>query len=115
CHPVGARSGPEALDLLSRDEFDVVLLDIQMPGMNGIQVLQAIKQDVKLRHLPVIMLSALTDIDRVARCIELGAEDYLPKPVNAVLLRARLGACLEKKRFRDHEQAQAEELLRASK
>ncbi len=115
CRSVGARSGPEALDLLRREKFDVIMLDIQMPGMNGIEVLHALKQDPQLRHLPVIMLSALTDVDRVARCIELGAEDYLPKPVNAVLLRARLGACLEKKRFRDHEQAQAEELLRASK
>ncbi len=115
CLPVGARSGPEALELLRRDKFDVILLDIQMPVMNGIEVLRALKQDPHLRHLPVIMLSALTDVDRVARCIELGAEDYLPKPINAVLLRARLGACLEKKRFRDNEQAQAEELLRASK
>jgi CheY-like chemotaxis protein len=115
CEPVGARSGSEALELLRRDKFDVILLDIQMPVMNGIEVLQALKQDPQLRHLPVIMLSALTDVDRVARCIELGAEDYLPKPINAVLLRARLGACLEKKRFRDQEQSQAEELLRASK
>jgi len=115
CRTVGAACGPDALDHLQRSEFDVVLLDIQMPGMSGIEVLQALKQDPRLRHLPVIMLSALTDVDRVARCIELGAEDYLPKPINAVLLRARLGACLEKKRFRDHEQAQAEELLRASK
>ncbi len=115
CHPEGARSGAEALGLLRRDKFDVILLDIQMPVMNGIEVLQALKEDPQLRHLPVIMLSALTDVDRVARCIELGAEDYLPKPINAVLLRARLGACLEKKRLRDREQAQAEELLRASK
>jgi signal transduction histidine kinase len=115
CHPVGVRSGAEALDLLKREKFDVILLDIQMPVMNGIEVLQALKQDAELRHLPVIMLSALTDVDRVARCIELGAEDYLPKPINAVLLRARLGACLEKKRLRDREQAQAEELLKASK
>jgi signal transduction histidine kinase len=115
CSPVGVRSGPEALDLLRREKFDVILLDIQMPGMNGIEVLQTLKNDQNLRHLPVIMLSALTDVDRVARCIELGAEDYLPKPINAVLLRARLGASLEKKRFRDHELVQAEELLRASK
>ena len=115
CHPVGVRSGAEALELLKREKFDVILLDIQMPVMNGIEVLQALKQDQELRHLPVIMLSALTDVDRVARCIELGAEDYLPKPINAVLLRARLGACLEKKRLRDREQAQAEELLKASK
>ena len=115
CHPAGACSGPEALELLGRDQFDVILLDIQMPGMNGIEVLQVLKQDAQFRHLPVIMLSALTDVDRVARCIELGADDYLPKPINAVLLRARLGACLEKKRFRDQEQVQAEELLRTSK
>jgi signal transduction histidine kinase len=115
CKSTGARTGSEALELLRREKFDVILLDIQMPGMSGIEVLQALKEDPQLRHLPVIMLSALTDVDRVARCIELGAEDYLPKPINAVLLRARLGACLEKKRFRDHEQAQAEELLRASK
>ena len=115
CHPAGARTGQEALELLRREKFDVILLDIQMPGMNGIEVLQVLKGDAQFRHLPVIMLSALTDVDRVARCIELGAEDYLPKPINAVLLRARLGACLEKKRFRDHELAQAEEILRASK
>jgi len=115
CHPVGARSGPEALALLRHDKFDVILLDIQMPGMNGIEMLQVLKRDPQLRHLPVVMLSALTDVDRVARCIELGADDYLPKPINAVILRARLGACLEKKRFRDQEQVQAEELLRTSK
>jgi signal transduction histidine kinase len=115
CHPAGARTGQEALELLRREEFDVILLDIQMPGMNGIEVLQVLKGDAQFRHLPVIMLSALTDVDRVARCIELGAEDYLPKPINAVLLRARLGACLDKKRLRDHELAQAEEILRASK
>jgi PAS domain S-box-containing protein len=105
CRPTGARSGAEALALLRREEFDVILLDIQMPEMNGIEVLQALKQDAQLKHLPVVMLSALTDVDRVARCIELGAEDYLPKPINAVLLRARLGACLEKKQFRDQDQA----------
>ena len=103
--PSGAHSGREALHLLRNEAFDVVLLDIQMPEMNGMEVLQIMKQDEALRHLPVIMLSALTDVDRVARCIELGAEDYLPKPINAVLLQARLGACLEKKRYRDMEQA----------
>jgi PAS domain S-box-containing protein len=103
--PAGVRSGPEALHLLQTEPFDVILLDIVMPEMSGMEVLQALKQDPQLRHLPVIMLSALTDVDRVARCVELGAEDYLPKPINAVLLRARLGACLEKKRLRDQEQA----------
>ncbi len=103
--PVGVASGKSALERLAQERFDIVLLDIMMPGMGGIEVLQAIKDDPSLRHLPVLMLSALTDVDRVARCVELGAEDYLPKPVNAVLLRARLGACLEKKRLRDIEQA----------
>lgn len=102
---VGVESGHAALDILASETFDIVLLDIMMPGIGGIEVLQSLKQSDRLRHLPVLMLSALTDVDRVARCIELGAEDYLPKPVNAVLLRARLGACLEKKRLRDHEQA----------
>lgn len=101
----GAHSGREALHLLRNEAFDVVLLDIQMPEMSGMEVLQILKIDHTLRHLPVIMLSALTDVDRVARCIELGAEDYLPKPINSVLLQARLGACLEKKRLRDLEQA----------
>lgn len=108
--PTGASSGPEALGILRREAFDVILLDIVMPEMSGMEVLQILKQDPALRHLPVIMLSGLTDVERVARCIELGAEDYLPKPINSVLLRARLGACLEKKRFRDQEQAHFEAL-----
>jgi len=101
----GAASGREALDILRRESFDAVLLDILMPEMGGIEVLQTLKQDPQLRHIPVIMLSALTEVERVVRCIELGAEDYLPKPTNSVLLRARLGACLEKKQLRDQEQA----------
>lgn len=102
---LGVASGQAALESLRSEKFDIILLDIMMPGIGGIEVLQAIKKDETLRHLPVLMLSALTDVDRVARCVELGADDYLPKPVNAVLLRARLGACLEKKRLRDQEQA----------
>ncbi len=101
----GVHSGREALHVVRSESFDVVLLDIMMPEMSGMEVLQILKRDQQLRHLPVIMLSALSDVDRVARCIELGAEDYLPKPINAVLLRARIGACLEKKRLRDQEQA----------
>lgn len=101
----GVHSGREALHVMRSEAFDVVLLDIMMPEMSGIEVLQIMKRDEHLRHLPVIMLSALADVDRVARCIELGAEDYLPKPINAVILRARIGACLEKKRLRDQEQA----------
>ena len=107
---VGVASGHAALETLKHETFDIILLDIQMPGMGGIEVLQSLKNDENLRHLPVLMLSALTDVDRVARCVELGADDYLPKPVNAVLLRARLGACMEKRRLRDQEQASLQAL-----
>src|SRR5687768_15390619 len=85
-----ASSGQDALALLSRSPFDLVLLDVMMPGLDGIAVLSAIKEDPLLRHVPVIMISAASDLDRVVRCIELGAEDYLPKPFNKVLLRARV-------------------------
>lgn len=103
--PTGARSGAEALQLVASEPFDAVLLDLQMPEMSGVEVLQTLKEHETHRHLPVIMLSAHTDVEKVARCVELGAEDYLPKPINAVLLRARLGACLEKKELRDQERA----------
>jgi len=98
-----ADSGPQALDLLKSHSFDLVLLDVMMPDMNGYQVLEHLKSDHALRHIPVIMLSALDEMDSVVRCIELGAEDYLPKPFDPVMLRARTGACLEKKRLRDQE------------
>ncbi|MBV9865676.1 MAG: response regulator [Abitibacteriaceae bacterium] len=95
--------GQQALDTLAEQAFDLVLLDIMMPGMNGYQVLEHLKADNTLRYIPVIMISALDEIDSVVRCIELGAEDYLPKQFNPVLLQARVGACLEKKRLRDQE------------
>jgi class 3 adenylate cyclase len=98
-----AANGREALDLLPHASFDLVLLDIQMPGLSGYEVLARIKADPALRHLPVIVLSASDETARVARCIQLGAEDYLPKPFDPVLLQARIGACLEKKRLRDRE------------
>ncbi len=72
-----------------------------MPNVNGYEVLAAMKADERLRHIPVIMISAVDEIDSVIRCIELGAEDYLPKPFNPTLLRARVGACLERKRLHD--------------
>jgi adenylate cyclase len=78
-----------------------VLLDIMMPELNGYQVLAELKADERLRHIPVIMISAVDELDSVIRCIELGAEDYLPKPFNPTLLKARVGACLEKKRLHD--------------
>jgi DNA-binding response OmpR family regulator len=98
-----ARNGREALDLLQAGGFDVVLLDIVMPELDGFETLARIKADEGLKHTPVIMISALDQIDAVVRCVEMGAEDYLPKPFDPVLLRARVGACLEKKRLRDQE------------
>jgi two-component system sensor histidine kinase/response regulator len=83
--------------------FDLVLLDIMMPDMDGYEVLGHIKEDDRLRHIPVIMISALNELQSVVRCIEAGAEDYLAKPFNPTLLKARIGACLEKKRGRDRE------------
>jgi CheY-like chemotaxis protein len=100
---VTATNGREALDLLSARRFDLVLLDVMMPELNGYEVLERLRADDRLRHVPVIMISAVDQIESVVRCIELGAEDYLPKPFNPVLLRARVGACLEKKRLRDQE------------
>jgi DNA-binding response OmpR family regulator len=98
-----AASGREALDLVRAGKFDLVLLDVMMPEMNGYQVLQYMKADQALRDIPVIMISALDEIDSVVLCIEMGAEDYLPKPFNPVLLKARIDASLEKKRLRDQE------------
>ncbi|NJP08997.1 MAG: response regulator [Leptolyngbyaceae cyanobacterium RU_5_1] len=100
-----AENGRRAINLLQQQPYDIVLCDIMMPEMDGFQVLEQLKADPALRHIPVIMISALDDIESVVRCIELGAEDYLFKPFNPTLLRARIGACLEKKRLRDQEQA----------
>ncbi len=107
---VGASNGFEALEMMRSQPFDLVLLDIMMPQMNGYQLLETLKADKKLRHIPVIMVSAVEDIESIVRCIELGAEDYLSKPFNPVLLRARINACLEKKRLRDQEQAYLKKL-----
>jgi adenylate cyclase len=98
---VTANDGREALELLRTRPVDLVLLDIMMPELNGYQVLEQLKANEALRHIPVIMISAVDELDSVIRCIELGAEDYLQKPFNPTLLRARIGACLEKKRLRD--------------
>ena len=96
-----ANDGKQALELLKTQKFDLMLLDIMMPEMDGYQVLEHLKADPELRQLPVIMISAVGEVESVVRCIELGAEDYLPKPFDATLLRARVGASLEKKRLRD--------------
>lgn len=96
-------SGAQALAMVGLLAFDLILLDIMMPEMDGYQVLRRLKADAHTRDIPVIVLSALDEIDSVVRCIKMGAEDHLPKPFDPVLLRARIGACLEKKRLRDQE------------
>jgi adenylate cyclase len=103
-----AANGRVALEMLRDGSFDLMLLDMEMPEMDGFQVLEQLTADRALRDLPVIVTSSLEGIAHIVRCIELGAEDYLPKPVNAVLLKARIGASLEKKRLRD----QQKELVR---
>jgi class 3 adenylate cyclase/CheY-like chemotaxis protein len=105
-----AENGRQAVEMIQEKPFDLVLLDIMMPEMDGYQVLEQLKSDAALRDIPVIVLSALDEIDSVVRCIEMGAEDYLPKPFDPVLLRARIGACLEKKRLRDQEVLHLHEL-----
>ncbi len=108
-----AADGRQALELLNSRPFDLVLLDIMMPTVNGYEVLAQMKASSSLRHIPVIMISAVDEIDSVIRCIELGAEDYLPKPFNPTLLRARVGACLERKGLHDQVTARTRELSEA--
>ena len=103
-----AENGRVALATLRHGGCDLVLLDIEMPEMDGFQVLEQIRGDLQLRDVPVLVTSSVEGLDNVVRCIELGAEDYLPKPINPVLLKARIGASLEKKRLRD----QQKELVR---
>jgi class 3 adenylate cyclase len=103
-----ADNGRVALEMLRAGSFDLALLDIERPEMDGFQVLAELSRDLKLRDLPVIVTSSLEGVENIVRCIELGAEDYLGKPVNPVLLKARIGASLEKKRLRD----QQKELVR---
>ena len=107
-----AENGVQALESVSRMAPDLVLLDLMMPEMDGYEVLRRMKSDVRLRHIPVIMMSALDELQSVVRCIEMGAEDYLPKPFEPVLLHVRVGACIEKKRLRDEEHRKTEELER---
>ena len=110
-----AAGGHEALKTLETTVVDLVLLDIMMPEMDGYQVLEKLKANDASREIPVIVLSALDEIESVVKCIDMGAEDYLPKPFNPVLLRSRIGACLEKKRLRDLEVQHARELAEWNK
>jgi class 3 adenylate cyclase len=100
---IAVESGHEAMRLLEYDEVDLILLDVMMPDLDGLQVLQQLKADERLREIPVIMISGLHETESVIHCIEAGAEDYLPKPFNSVLLRARINASLERKRWHDRE------------
>jgi adenylate cyclase len=120
-HVETAENGKHALKMLRENSFDLLLLDIEMPELNGFQVLEALLKDPDLRDIPVIMTSASDELDSVVKCIEMGAEDYLTKPLNPILLRARVNASLEKKRLRDQQRKLfrtfatpevAEELLR---
>jgi signal transduction histidine kinase len=107
-----ADNGRAVLELLRAESFDLVLLDVIMPELDGYQVLERLKADPRLSEVPVIVVSGLDEVDSAVRCIERGAEDYLSKPFDPVLLRARIGACLEKKRLRDEERRRARELER---
>ncbi len=99
-----AVDGQQAMDMVINNKYDLVLLDIMMPEINGYQVLEKMKTDSKLHHIPIIMISALDEIESVVRCVELGADDYISKPFNPVLLKARIKACLEKKALHDQEE-----------
>jgi sigma-B regulation protein RsbU (phosphoserine phosphatase) len=101
---ITAEDGLQTLEILDQRAVDLVLLDVMMPEMDGYEVLERMKAHERWRHVPVIMISALTELESVVKCIKMGAEDYLPKPFNSVLLRARVGACLDKKQLRDKEQ-----------
>lgn len=106
-----AENGYQALEMLEKQKFDLILLDLMMPGINGYEVLRKLKHpDSEHLHIPVVMISAMDELDSVIRCIELGAEDYLAKPFNQVLLKARIQSCLEKKRMRDREKLFLEQI-----
>ncbi len=109
---IAAASGQEALELLAERPFDLVLLDVMMPEMDGFAVLERLKADDIWRHIPVLMVSALDRLDSAVAGIARGAEDYLTRPFNELLLRARIGACLEKKRLRDREIQHLEQIDR---
>ena len=98
-----AENGRVALEMLRQENYDLLLLDMEMPEMDGFRVLEELTTDTHLRDIPVIVTSSLEGLDNIVRCIQMGAEDYLTKPVNPVLLKARINASLEKKRLRDQQ------------
>ena len=105
-----AEDGTIALALVEKEALDLVLLDLMMPGISGYDVLALLKGDPRFREIPVIMISALSELDSIVRCIEAGADDYLAKPFDPTLLRARVGSSLEKKHLRDREREMVEAL-----
>ena len=107
---VTAEDGDAALKVAEEGAFDLILLDLLMPRTSGYEVLCRLKSDPRHCEIPVIMISALDEIDSVVRCIEVGAEDYMPKPFDPVLLRARINSCLERKRLRDRERIMTQQL-----
>ena len=106
-----AKSGRQALELLPDAQADLILLDILMPEMDGYEVLERLKADVALRQIPVIVISAVDELDSIVKCIELGAEDYLFKPFNVITLKARIKASLEKRRLRQQEDSHRQQLM----
>ena len=115
CRVIEAGDGEEAVMMVQREMPDVVFLDIVMPGMDGYAVLENLKADDELRHIPVIVVSAVDQIESVARCLELGAEDHLSKPFNAAVLEARLNSSLQKKEWRDQERSYRHQIEEANK
>jgi adenylate cyclase len=110
-----AADGRQALEKLDAEPFDVVLLDVLMPELDGYEVLARMKEDDVLRHIPVLMITAIDDVQSAVRCIELGADDYLPKPFDAVVLQARIRASLTRKRMHDLEAQHVAELGRLNR
>lgn len=110
-----AADGVQAWETVQCEDFDLVLLDIEMPGMSGLDVLQAMRENDQLRHVPVIVISGMDEMESVVTCIEMGAEDHLPKPFNYSLLKARIDTSLEKKRLRDAEQKHVARIRREQK
>lgn len=110
-----AGNGLDGLMMLRKKPFDLVLLDLLMPEMDGFDVLKIMKADARLRHLPVIVISGEEDLASITRCIATGAEDYIQKPFDPVLLRTRVSACVEKKKLRDLEMRQQQELNELNK
>lgn len=108
-----AADGQEALSILRQASFDIALVDVMMPGMNGFQFLDSIHADEALREVSVIMVSALEDDASIARCLELGAEDYLPRDFNPVILKARINNILEKREYKRRNEAAVASLARA--